>query len=131
MPINDRRSQGSVYQNLATRRSALESPRIREREKKSLWARAPGVQSREYATPCRRQLAAITARHGSPNARVCGEWKNGTGQKRSLRGRIGVSKAMRTPTLKISAAFLVATVAATGGRLLAQQALAPKPASPA
>ena len=37
---------------------------------------------------------------------------------------------MWTTKLKISAAFLVATVAFTGGRLLAQQALAPKAASP-
>jgi len=37
---------------------------------------------------------------------------------------------MCTTKLKISAAFLVATVAVTGGRLLAQQALAPKAARP-
>ena len=37
---------------------------------------------------------------------------------------------MRTTKLKISAAFLVATVAVTGGRLLAQQALAPPAAKP-
>ena len=37
---------------------------------------------------------------------------------------------MCTTKLTISAAFLVATVAITGGRLLAQQALAPKAASP-
>jgi len=37
---------------------------------------------------------------------------------------------MWTTKLKSSAAFLVATVAVTGGRLLAQQALAPKAASP-
>ena len=42
----------------------------------------------------------------------------------------GVLKPMWTTTLKISAAFLVATVAVAGGRLLAQQALAPKAASP-
>jgi hypothetical protein len=42
----------------------------------------------------------------------------------------GVLKAMWTTKLKISAAFLVATVAFTGGRLLAQQALTPKAASP-
>jgi hypothetical protein len=38
---------------------------------------------------------------------------------------------MWTTKLKISAAFLVATVAVTGGGLLAQQALAPKAASEA
>ena len=37
---------------------------------------------------------------------------------------------MWTTKSKISAAFLVATVAITGGRLLAQQALAPKAARP-
>src|SRR5262245_30362844 len=93
-------------------------------------ARARSIQWREYATPWRRQLAAITARHRSSNARVCGELKNGTGQKRYPRGCKGVLKAMWTTTLKISAAFLVATVAVTSGPLLAQQALAPRAARP-
>jgi hypothetical protein len=42
----------------------------------------------------------------------------------------GVLKAVWTTKLKISAAFLIATVAATGGRLPAQQALAPPAAKP-
>ena len=40
------------------------------------------------------------------------------------------SEAVCTTKLKISAAFLVATVVVTAGRLLAQQALAPKAARP-
>src|SRR5262249_41087784 len=90
----------------------------------------PGYDGVSTPPRWRRQLAAITARHRSSNARVCGEWKNGTGPKRYHRGRKGVLKAMGTTKLKISAAFLVATVAVTGGRLLAQQALAAKAASP-
>lgn len=42
----------------------------------------------------------------------------------------GVLKAMWTTKLTISAAFLVTTVAVTGGRLVAQQSTAPKGASP-
>ena len=42
MPINDRRSQGSVCQNLVTRRSAFEIPRIREREKNRCGRERPG-----------------------------------------------------------------------------------------
>jgi hypothetical protein len=40
-------------------------------------------------------------------------------------------KAMWTTKLKTSASVMVATVTVAGGGLLAQQALAPKPASPA
>src|SRR5262249_3228741 len=43
----------------------------------------------------------------------------------------GRLKAMRTTTLMTGAVALVATVAVAGGRLPAQQALTPKPASPA